>query len=398
MGAAVRKIRSKTCDIVVVGAGINGLVQAILLAQIGLNVQILDRQEKPENLQKLPKMGGWVSALNHASKRVLEKVGVWQTLCREQMVAPYYSMEVKKEGHNSGLCLNKEAVMSVDLGAIVCNSALRKSLWRQLESYEGEINFSRADCEKIDTKKGEVVTKDGQRWRAAWIIGADGARSWVREQAGLESTRDSLHTQQAKVGVVQHRCWHNGQAKQCFTQQGIVALLPLHTMTESGMVWSMHQKHQQEDPLNRIDKLFPEIEVEKRCGGVWHTHNIISQQAERFYQDQVLLVGDSAVSVHPLAGQGLNIGIQCAGRLAAILKKARISGEDLANLYWAKQYQAEVFGYCAATRRFITLCETIMAPQSNWGSLGQSALKAADTLPWVKKQLIQHALNGIEKI
>lgn len=399
MGAVAKKRKKKTSDVIVIGAGISGLVQAILLAQLGFSVQILDRQPRPETkTSDTPqKMGAWVSALNHVSKGVLDKVGVWQSLCTEGMVAPYGSMIVKKAGFEQSLVLNKEDVMTDDLGAIVCNSALKNRLWEQVAAQQEKIQFTQADCEKVTAEKGEVTAKNGECWQASWVIGADGAHSWVRNQAGLQATQDTLYTQQAKVGIIQHHTWHHAQAQQCFSPQGVVALLPLHSMTESVVVWSMAPEYQQDDPGQVVDALFPHVNRNQQAESTWHTHNIISQQAVRFHKDRVLLVGDSAVSVHPLAGQGLNLGLQCAGRLTKIAQQVIVTGDDLANPFWAAQYQREVYGFCAATRRFILMCEAMMSRQSQgYQGLGAAALWAADNLPWIKKHMIQHALLGLD--
>ena len=399
MDAVAKKQKKKTSDVIVIGAGLTGLVQAILLAQLGFSVQILDRQPRPVRKESNTpqKMGAWVSALNHASKRVLDKVGVWQSLYAEEMVAPYGRMIVKKAGYEQGLYLDKEEVMTDDLGAIVCNRALKNRLWEQVAAHQESIQFTQADCEKIAAEKGEVTAKNGECWQASWVIGADGAHSWVRNQVGLQGTQDALHTQEAQVGVIQHHTWHHAQAQQCFAPQGVVALLPLHTMTESVVVWSMAPAYQHDDPGQVVDALFPHINRDTQGETTWHTHNIVSQQAVRFHKDRVLLVGDSAVSVHPLAGQGLNLGLQCAGRLAKIAQQAKVTGDDLANPFWAAQYQREVYGFCAATRRFITTCEAMMSGQSESSQgVGAAALWAANSLPWIKKHMIQHALLGLD--
>ncbi|MEQ6917902.1 UbiH/UbiF/VisC/COQ6 family ubiquinone biosynthesis hydroxylase [Halomonas aquatica] len=325
-------------EVIVVGGGMVGITMACLLGRAGLSVVLLDAREAPLDRDAVgrgrPSMR--VSALTPVSRQLLEGLGAWQGITARR-VSPYRYMQVW-DGEGSG-----EVNFSADqagvpvLGHIVENdvtlAALEASL-AELPTVKVQFGARVAGLE-TDGEKRAVVLEDGNWLQAPLVVAADGARSPLREMAGIAvSARDT--GQVAVVTTVCTRLGHGGVARQVFLPTGPLAFLPLHVEGNDrhcSIVWSTTPAEAERLTAVLEEDLGRELgaAIEHRLGEVTVVDQALAlpltqRHAERYAGPGFALVGDAAHSIHPLAGQGVNLGLMDAAVLAEEVVEGRRRG------------------------------------------------------------------------
>ncbi|MFP4207092.1 MAG: FAD-dependent monooxygenase [Wenzhouxiangella sp.] len=310
-------------DIIVVGGGVAGAACAALLAKQQRHVAVLDARRPSCN----PADGEFdlrVVAVSPGSQRVLTAAGAWPNLDPDRL-ATYQRMSVHAEAQGITFAAAEHGLP--ELGWIAEIPALEAALWQALERLERVTLFAPVAWQRVEpgTESVRLVLSDGRSLRASLLIAADGARSRLRRISGL--TTDEWHyNQRALIGPVRTERPNTGLAWQRFTEHGPLALLPLPD-GRSSIVWS--QPTQRSDALANLpaeafiaeinryqdSPLGPIVDV-----GQLHALPLIRRRARRLFKDRLVLVGDAARSVHPLAGQGLNLGLMDAATLAEVLE------------------------------------------------------------------------------
>lgn len=336
--------QSTSFDVVIVGGGMVGAAMAAACHGQGYSVAVIDGQP-PQREWPAGEVDLRVSALSRASQRILERLGAWQRI--EQLGAsPYREMQVWDALGGAGIHFDSADLGQPDLGHIVENRVMRLALWEQLEQSANVELLCPAAIEalSIDQHVARASLADGRELTAKLLIGADGSRSFVRETLGIE-TGGWAYDQRAIVANVEVGHWHRETAWQRFLPTGPLAFLPLAD-GRCSIVWSA--ENQRADELMAMDDaafmLALEEAFQQRLGPILSVgpraeFPLQMQHALRYVQPRAALIGDAAHAIHPLAGQGVNLGLLDVAALTDVLAQIRAKGRDIGNLAALRRYE-----------------------------------------------------------
>lgn len=391
---AVEQLAIGIMDAIVVGAGLVGAAAALALGNAGLQVTVV------EAAPPSPAPAGWDSriyAISPGSRELLQSFGVWQQLDAAR-IEPVLGMEV--HGDRPGARIEFDALASgvPALAYIVEGGALARALWAGLADAEPiELRVgSRPQSLVIDATSATLQLGDGTVLKAPLIIGADGADSWVRRAGGI-STRSRGYAQRAVVANFSTTRGHGGVARQWFRADGVLALLPLPDLQVS-MVWSTDESHA--DALLAMDATTLAQAVGVASAESVGALEVVTPAAAfplqlrvagSFVRPRLALVGDAAHNLHPLAGQGVNLGFRDVRVLAQTLS-ARGPERDVGVLPLLRRYERsrreDVAAMVAATDGLQRLFSSRLPGVA---ALRNAGLSLAGRLPGLKSLLAQHA-------
>jgi len=340
----------KQYDIIIVGGGMVGATLACALAKCSLKIAVVEAQQSNYNWPE-KSHDNRVSALTHASQNIFENLGVWSAM-QNDGVAAYNKMHVWDSTGQGQIYFDSIDVGQVNLGHIVENRVIQKALQLKLADYEHiellmPLSLSQVDIEqKIAAGKQSVrvETSDGQVLTAELIVGADGANSWLRKQAKIE-LNSWAYNQTAVVCTVHTSESHQDTCWQQFMPEGPLAFLPLHD-GQSAIVWSTSEQRAQ--ALINMDEALFNQELQAAFGsslGVVQVSSVRSafplrlRHAKHYVQEHLALIGDAAHTVHPLAGQGVNLGLLDAVVLAEEIIMAHEKNRSLSSLSMLRRYE-----------------------------------------------------------
>ncbi len=382
-------------DLVIVGAGLAGL--ALARAAPGLRVALVAQSRDPVAPRPDEEIDARVYAITPGNAAFLSGLGAWRGLAEER-IAPVRAMRVFGDSPGAALEFDAYRAGASELAWIVEDRALQAALWRALEAGAEVEIFAPAQCESLDISTDGVCValRDGRELEARLVVGADGARSFVREQAGITASA-SAYAQSAIVANFACERPHRGVAYQWFQGGPVLALLPLPGDRVS-MVWSTAQAER----LMGLDA--PDLcrEVARAAGDVLGELRLLCAPrafplqrlaAQRMVGSRVALAGDAAHVVHPLAGQGANLGLQDARELAAVLA-AREPQRDPGDLRLLRRYEraraADILAMDATVHGLHRLFASGAGPVMR---LRNAGLNLTDRLPVLKNLLMRRAMT-----
>jgi 2-octaprenylphenol hydroxylase len=334
----------ETFDLVVVGGGIVGAVLAAAGADLGLAIAVVEARP-PARTWPPGEADPRVSALNRASQRILARLGVWERIAALG-VSPYREMRVWDAVGGGRIHFDSADLGEPDLGHIVENRVVQLALWERLERSETVTLIAPARITDLvlDDERATVTLHDGRRLAARLVVGADGRDSLVRDLVGI-ATRGGDYDQRAIVALVRPERWHAETAWQRFLPSGPLALLPLAD-GRCALVWSACEARA-EALLALPDAGFCEAlsEASELClgrileVGPRAAFALRRQHAVSYCGRRLALVGDAAHVLHPLAGQGLNLGLLDAAALAEAIARAHERGRDIGARATLRRYE-----------------------------------------------------------
>ena len=390
----------QSVDVAIVGGGMVGLAVACGLQGSGLRVAVLEqRVPKPLAADAPPQLR--VSAINAASEKLLTRLGVWQDILSRR-ASCYHGMEVWDKDSFGHISFDDQSMGYSHLGHIVENSVIHYALWNKAQQSSDITLLAPAELQQVAWGENEtfLTLKDGSMLTARLVIGADGANSWLRNKADIPLTFwDYQH--HALVATIRTEEPHDAVARQVFHGEGILAFLPLSDPHLCSIVWSLSpeeaQRMQQasEDEFNRALN----IAFDNRLGlckveSARQVFPLTGRYARQFASHRLALVGDAAHTIHPLAGQGVNLGFMDAAELIAELKRLHRQGKDIGQYIYLRRYERSRKHSAALMLAGMQgFCDLFSGTNPAKKLLRDIGLKLADTLPGVKPQLIRQAMG-----
>ena len=388
-------------QVTIVGGGVAGALLALYLGKARVNTCLIDKG-KP-SLKLANPFVGRTTSLNLSSINSLREAGIWETI--EKNSQQFEEIYVWDAEGSSSVQFNAAEISRKDLGVIVHNNSILEAIFNELEKIP-EIRLIEEDSlmdVKHDPHKVEISTHAGLNIMSELLIGADGSLSKVRDLSQIP-IRTWSYQQQALVGSVVTEKSLNKTAFQIFTDTGPIALLPLaQGSNEASLIWSTDEEYGQKILKLERNLLMQELRLktEDRFGEIICKEDIDSfplhqLHAKKFYKGRSILVGDSAHTIHPLAGQGLNLGIADVKELSELLTSA--------NRYGRALYDKEILRSYSKRRepesyKMIALMEAFkrgFGSENIWIKLGRSfAFDFANNTKVLKQRLIKEAAGVI---
>ena len=385
-------------DIAIVGGGIVGLTLAAALKDSELNIAVIDKSPCYQELADKP--AARVSAINQANIKALQRFDVWPHLQQER-ANPYTAMYVWDKDSFGDIHFSCDEMGSDTLGVIVENQALVNALAKSVEA-QPNVQLVTAGIERVLAGPNQtmLMLDNDDVLSCRLLVGADGANSFVRKQAGLPITfKDYEHT--AIVANIKTDELHNNVARQAFTPTGPLALLPMAEPNVCSIVWS--QTPEQASSLMALDDDAFCHALTAASNSVLGTISLETERAafpltmryaRQWAKDGVVLVGDAAHTIHPLAGQGANLGMQDALALAESLSSLSVAGKDIGLYKHLRSYErsrkTEATKMIAAMDGFKFLFDGDDPLKKLVRGIG---LSATDKLTTIKNALVSHAMG-----
>lgn len=392
-------------DVVIAGGGLAGAATAALLATAAataaLRIAVLEPARPQRPLPGEP-LDLRVSMLSRSSQRLLEQSGAWPAVAARGAAACQRMVIWDERGSPRGsgvLSFDAAACGEPDLGHLVENRTAQAALLDRAEAAGVVILGAGLASLAPSPAAIRVTASDGRRIEAALLVGADGSGSVTRQLAGI-ATREQDYRQQAIVAHLGCELWHRDTAWQRFLAGGPLALLPLADGRVS-LVWSAASD--EAAALVALDDAEFSRRVTAAAAGVLgrlepttsrRAFPLRLRQALRHAGERVVLVGDAAQTVHPLAGQGVNLGLQDVAALTDVLGAALAAGNDPGDPRVLRRYER---WRRAATGPMILALDAIQRlfagsdPLQSW--LRRRGLDLVDATPGAKRLLVRHALG-----
>ncbi|MBL0568439.1 FAD-dependent 2-octaprenylphenol hydroxylase [Aeromonas hydrophila] len=394
-------MQMQNVDVVIVGGGMVGLGLAAALKGSALKVAVVEGQLPEPVLDEAP--DNRVSALSLASQRILQQVGAWRGI-EVRRLQPYMQMEVWEQDSFGRIAFDAASLRQPELGHIVENRVIQLALLEAILDGDNIQLLSPARASSLQSGEAGslLLLEDGSVLSAKLVVAADGAHSWVRRQADIPLTSwDYGH--HALVATVRCAEPHEAVARQIFTPEGPLAFLPLWQPDLCSIVWSVPAKRAEalcqcdEEQFNRqlttaFDGRLGLCKVE----GARSAIPLTARYARDFARERLVLVGDAAHTIHPLAGQGVNLGLLDAAALAEQILRNQAAGKDIGRLANLRGYERWRKSEAASMLAAMEGLKRLFAGANPLKKLVRGAgLRAFDLLTPLKQSVIRAAM-GLE--
>jgi len=395
-------------DVAICGGGMVGASLALALAELDLKIALIEAQPFGLTGQQ-PSFDDRSTALSNGSKRIFEGIGVWRLLERE--ATAIRRIHISDQGRFGFARIDAQEQGLQSLGFVLTNRVIGAALWQRLQQTAVDV-LAPATVKTVDLTAGQRILRcemaDGERTvPARLVIAADGARSVVRETAGIRATsRD--YQQSALVSNVTAQRFHDHIAYERFTPTGPLALLPL-SQGRLGLIWTLPPAAAEQ--LNQLDDVQFLERLQQAFGfrlgrftrvGSRQLYPLSLSCSDDHVAARLALVGNAAQALHPIAGQGFNLGLRDAASLAEVLADAQQQsaarfdpGDGLVlDRYrrWRANEQPRIVGF---TDGLVRLFAQPFGP-IKW--LRDAGLLAFDLLPPAKRAMSQLSLGAAANI
>lgn len=391
------------CDVLIVGGGLVGSALANALSRIPVSTVMVEAHD-PSVFERAS-FDSRATALARGSQKILDQLGLWARL--RTAAEPIRFIHIGEQGRFGAARIDAAEEGVEALGYTIENRVLGEALWRTLDAAEGFRCLAPARLEQFSVVDDGLIARiDGERGgsivRARLLIAADGTRSSVREALGVRARRDD-YRQQAIVVNCTTELPLKGRAYERFTRRGPLAVLPL-TGGRAAVVWTLP-----DDVAERVRALGRDafrVELQQAFGyrvgrferiGRRGAYPLLRVRSSELRRRRALLIGNAAVSLHPVAGQGFNLALRDVATIAELIADeiaaagcaADPGSPSLLEAYedWRAADQRKVAGFTHGLVRLFGL------PAPGLGALRGLGLVAFDLLPGAKAQLARHTMG-----
>lgn len=390
----------QSVDVAIVGGGMVGLALACGLQGSGLRVAVLEQNTPvPVDDNAPPQLR--VSAINAASEKLLTRLGVWSAIVARR-ASCYHGMEVWEKDSFGRIAFDDRSMGYSHLGHIVENGVIHQALWHKAQQCADVTLTVPAQLQQVAWGENEafISLQDGSMLTARLVVGADGANSWLRNKADIPLTSWDYH-HHALVATIRTAEPHQAVARQVFHGDSILAFLPLADSHLCSIVWSMLPEQAQQ-MQNASEEAFNQalcVAFDNRLGlcnveSERQVYPLTGRYARQFAGHRLALVGDAAHTIHPLAGQGVNLGFMDAAELISELKRLHAQGKDIGQHMYLRRYERSRKHSAALMLAGMQGFRELFAGENPTKKLLRDiGLKLADTLPGVKPQLLRQAMG-----
>lgn len=388
-------------DIIIVGAGIVGLSLAMALASTELRIAIIDKESAPDTTILSESYDSRVSTINHAAQAFFQTYQVWELL-KQSRVSAYQEMEVWDANSTAKIHFACSELAQSHLGHIIEHNVLKNVLWQHLQLQSNIHLFPKTELAALIENPDQSILKlkTGEELQAKLVVGADGAHSWLAKAAGI-TIKTKPYQQSAVITTVRTELPHQYTAWQRFLTTGPLAFLPLTDPHLCSIVWSTSPEHAQtlQNMPTKDFNLALCNGIENRLGAVETLDKsvifpLVERHAEHYVKPRIALIGDAAHTIHPLAGQGLNMGLMDAACLAQVLQKAAENQRDIGSISTLRRYERWRKGenqiMISAMAEFKRLFANTSPVATYARGLGVSL---TDKLPWLKNHFMRRAMG-----
>jgi 2-octaprenyl-6-methoxyphenol hydroxylase len=399
MSAAHSGTLRETHELVVVGGGLVGLSLGIATAQAGLDTLVVDREETEVTVAE--SYDGRASAIAYGSQRILSALGIWAKLAGQ--AAPILEIRVADDNAPLFLHYDHREVGDHPLGWIVENAVLRRALLERVRELPHLAHAAPQTVSGAERSAAGALVRLASHHavRARLVAAADGKASPLRKAAGIRTIEWS-YPQTGIVTTVRHERPHRGVAVEHFLPAGPFAILPL-TGNRSSLVWTERADlaprilamgaHDFADELRRRFGDF--LGTVEPVGPRW-SYPLAFLHAENYAAERLALAGDAAHLIHPIAGQGLNLGLRDVAALAEVLVDARRLGLDIGDAEVLRRYERwrriDNWMLAAVTDSLNRLFSNAIPPVKLARDLG---LAAVNQVPPLKRLFMRHAMGVV---
>jgi 2-octaprenyl-6-methoxyphenol hydroxylase len=398
MGIESKRIdNTKRYDVIIVGGGMVGMSLGIALAQSQLTIAVVERDDLQSQL--LPAFDGRVSAISHGSERVMRSIGVWPYM--EAHGQPIYDIRVADGDSLAHVHYNYKEVGELPMGHMVENRHIRAALLRRAEELSLLTIYPSTQLQTLerDNFSATATLENGGILRASLVVAADGKRSRLRDEAGI-STIESGYGQTAIVCTIAHEHPHEGLALERFLPAGPFASLPMKG-NQSALVWT--EANAVAPAIMAMDDETLVAEIMPRLGdwlgqvrpiGKRFSYPLQLTLATRYIDTRLALIGDAAHAIHPIAGQGVNVGFRDVAVMEELITDALRLGLDIGSQRLLEHYQRwrrfDAMSMGAITDGINRLFSNDVAPLS---VARRAGLSVVNRTPFLKQLFMKDAMG-----
>ncbi len=388
-------------DVIIVGGGMVGLALAAKLKNSDLTIAVLD----PKPIEKQWESGEYdlrVSAITRASENLFKQVNAWNYVAETEKLA-YNKMSVwDGESTNGWINFDAHSMAQENLGHIIENRVLRRALYQSVENAKDVDAIFKQRCQAVSYSEdyAQIELDSGKTLKARLLVAADGAFSWLREKSGI-GLQQKPYGHKAIVATIKTEKPHKDTAYQRFDHNGPLAFLPLPDPNYCSIVWSLKEDLADElmqlSDENFSQRLMQNFEyhlgdlqlISKRLA-----FPLYERTAETCIKPRLALIGDAAHTIHPLAGQGVNLGFADAEVLAKNILQNSAKNKDIGLQQSLRSYQRSRKGEVLLMQQSMLAFKKLFEQTSPIPQMIRvSGLKLIDGLPMLKQQIIKQAMG-----